>query len=349
MKVQTVYVEITNQCNLNCCTCYNRSGLNRKREEISIPQLEDIIKIFRPYGMNRLLISGGEPTLHSNFDGVLGLWEQHPELSFGLVTNGTNHLPRLISYLNTHNNISLQISLDGSCEAQNAKTRGSGHFDNSVAFVQQIHNPSLKPLLKMVVSQKNLEDVEPYYRFALSLGCIPEFAFIYRSGNGSDAWNNKALTPQQKMKVLNTIKRLNAELDTQAFLPLCTITCPFVTTANQMSLCIKTNGNIHPCQSLYTDEFSLGNVFSFNPAVFESNVRRIMAIAQQREQTDYNCSQCLIRDFCGKGCMAAAVCLHGDPLANDEECKLRKLQFLYHNIPHFIQKGVTDNERRKDT
>ena len=34
MKVKTVYVEITNQCNLNCRTCYNRSGLNRERREL---------------------------------------------------------------------------------------------------------------------------------------------------------------------------------------------------------------------------------------------------------------------------------------------------------------------------
>lgn len=339
MKVKTVYAEIINQCNLNCRTCYNRSGLNSQRKEISVSQLEQIIELFRPYGMKRFLISGGEPTLHSDFDGVLGLFEKHPELSFGVVTNGTNHHSGLISYFNSHRNLSLQISLDGSCEAQNAKTRGPGHFNTVVEFARQIHNPYMKPLLKMVISQKNLDDVEPYYRFALSLNCIPEFTFIYRSGNGSDAWNDKALTAQQKMKVLNTIHRLNTELSTQAFLPLCTNTCPFVTTADQMSLCIKTNGSIHPCQSLYADAFSMGNVFAFDPAIFEANVQRIMAIARQREQTDYTCGRCLLHGSCGKGCMAAAVNLHGDPLANDGDCEFRKLQFLYHDIPQTIRKG----------
>ena len=39
MNVKSVYVETTNICNLNCKTCYNRSGLNKERKEISKAQL----------------------------------------------------------------------------------------------------------------------------------------------------------------------------------------------------------------------------------------------------------------------------------------------------------------------
>ena len=63
MNVKSVYVETTNICNLNCKTCYNRSGLNKERKEISKAQLEEIIKLFLPFGLSRFLISGGEPAL----------------------------------------------------------------------------------------------------------------------------------------------------------------------------------------------------------------------------------------------------------------------------------------------
>ena len=60
MKVATVYIEITNQCNLNCRTCYNRSGLNRQPREISPRQLEEnILPLFTWYGCRRFLFSGG--------------------------------------------------------------------------------------------------------------------------------------------------------------------------------------------------------------------------------------------------------------------------------------------------
>ena len=59
MNVKTVYVEITDICNLNCKTCYNRSGMKKEPKEISKIQLEEIIKLFFPFGLSRVLISGG--------------------------------------------------------------------------------------------------------------------------------------------------------------------------------------------------------------------------------------------------------------------------------------------------
>ena len=138
MKINTVYVEITNHCNLNCATCYNRSGLNKLRKEISCVQIEKIISTFIPYGLNRIIFSGGEPTLHTEFDKILDLTEKYPNLTFGVTTNGTNPHKKLLNYLNTKQNMSLQVSLDGSCEEVNSKTRGKGNFEKTIFFLKQI-------------------------------------------------------------------------------------------------------------------------------------------------------------------------------------------------------------------
>ena len=44
MKVDAAYLEITNRCNLNCATCYNRSGLNREIREL---KFEDLLACIR--------------------------------------------------------------------------------------------------------------------------------------------------------------------------------------------------------------------------------------------------------------------------------------------------------------
>ena len=128
MNVKTVYIEITNRCNLNCRTCYNRSGLNRETKELTVEQIEAIITTLARYGAKRFLLSGGEPSLHSDFHRVLTLIDKYPDYSFGIVTNGTNHDPLLIDYLCTRENVSLQISLDGATDEQNSLTRGAGNF-----------------------------------------------------------------------------------------------------------------------------------------------------------------------------------------------------------------------------
>jgi len=95
-----------------------------------------------------------------------------------------------------------------------------------------------------------------------------------------------------------------------------------------MSICIKTSGAIQPCQSLYSEDFSIGNVFDFDEQDFLRRVDRIINIAKERLNCDYGCKKCLLQTSCGKGCLAGAVNNFGDPLAEDGECLFRKLQFL---------------------
>ncbi|MBO5968541.1 MAG: radical SAM protein [Clostridia bacterium] len=332
MNIKTVYIEITNRCNLNCRTCYNRSGLNKKTQELSINQIEHIISLFSTYGAKRFLFSGGEPSLHSDFDRLLELIRTHPELSFGFVTNGTSQNPTFIQLLNHASNITLQISLDGSCEEKNQQTRGIGHFDQAVEFVKSIHNPTLRPLLKMVISQNNLTDVKDFYRLAISLRCIPEFAFIYRSGNGEENWENKKVSAQDKIKILRQIDSLNQQYQTDAYLPRCTSTCPFVKGTDQLSVCIKVDGSIQPCQSLYSTDYTLANALHFDPNKMDKNLARICSLARERTSIDFGCERCMLHAVCGRGCMAEAVHLTGDPLGNDDSCLYRKLQFLTYDL-----------------
>ena len=342
MNVKSVYVETTNLCNLDCKTCYNRSGLNKVRQEIAKEQVEQIINLFIPLGLSRFLISGGEPTLHSGFENILDLVDKYPALSFGIVTNGTYPNEKLIHMLNTRANFTLQISLDGSNEEQNRKTRGEGNFEKALAFAKRIDNKSARPLLKMVISQNNYEDIEDFYRLALSVGFTPEFAFIFKSGNGAKEWETKAVTPQQKLKALNLIDSLNKKYAAQALLPFCTSKCPFTTGLDQLALCVKSTGSIQPCQMLYGDAYSLGNVFSFNRSSFESRLHDIMMIAQKRYQGDYGCKKCMLNGYCGKGCVGAAVHLNEDPFTSDGDCEFRKLELISHQM-----RGVIKNHYEK--
>ena len=328
MKFKTVYIEITNRCNLNCSTCYNRSGLNKITKEISVEQIDHILNLCSKYGASRFLFSGGEPSLQSQFHNLLKLIDSYPQFDFGFVTNGTVHDEVWIDFLNSHDNVTLQVSLDGANEESNRLTRGANNFEKAVEFVKKIHNSTQKPLLKMVISQKNLYCAEDFYHFAVSLGCIPEFAFIYRSGNGSDDWDSKALSAQQKLSVLRMVRTLNEKYGIQAYLPKCTVRCPYSVGADQMSVCIKTNGMIQPCQTLYSDDYSIGNIFDFQEDEVVERVNALVSIAKQRLSQDYGCEKCLLHSACGKGCMAQAVNIFGNPLASDGDCLFRKLQFL---------------------
>jgi radical SAM protein with 4Fe4S-binding SPASM domain len=230
--------------------------------------------------------------------------------------------------LNTNDTLTLQVSLDGSTEEVNARTRGAGNFAKTIEFARRMPKRDNKPLLKMTVSQNNIDDVEAFYCLAVSLGFIPEYAFITRRGNAGHGWNDLRLTPKEQFDILRLIGRLNDEYSTEAFLPLCTSGCPYAVSNPQLSLCITPDGAIHPCSLLSAPEFSLGNIYNFDEEFFIERVAYITELALKREAADYNCENCIIREGCRKGCMAAAFLLNGDLFDDDGNCELRKMQFV---------------------
>ena len=330
MKIEKAYIEITNICNLNCQTCYNRSGLNKERREISAEQLEKTILLLSKYGAKRFLISGGEPTLHSEFGKITELIRKYKYFSFGIVTNGTTRNKDLAELINSVPNCTVQISLDGCSEDDNKLTRGCGNFHKTIDFAKKIeHNFDKTNLIKMVISKHNYANVEAFYNLSLSLGFTPEFAFIYRSGNATQAWEDKCLNAQEKVRILALVDKLNRQTGAGAFLPKCTVSCPFLSKDSELGICIKPDGSIQPCQSLYSEKYTLSNIFEFNEEEFCGNLDKIYSLAKTRLSVDYGCTKCILNKACGRGCMAEAENISSDPIANDGNCEYRKLQFFH--------------------
>lgn len=326
MNAQHAYIEITNCCNLNCRSCYNRSGTNHLRQELSFADFSRISdRLVNEFGCTRISLSGGEPTLNSDFEKILG-----KALSLGIetsiVTNGTTNCSALINAYNS-TDLTMMISLDGSSEEINSRTRGKGSFAKTIDFIGKLDKK--KPLmLKMVVSKNNLDDIPSFFEFALSLDCLPEYDFIAQIGNATDNWVDIGLDAKQKLSVLRTVDALNKKHGISAKLPLCTSSCPLSNPDSKKSVLIKSNGDVYPCQMLYNEKYRLASLLCDGMAMFDTAMAGIASIAEKRTKADFGCSRCLAEKVCQKGCMAFAELQSGDPLGDDGECLYRKLQLL---------------------
>ncbi|OGO93612.1 MAG: hypothetical protein A2Y17_00700 [Clostridiales bacterium GWF2_38_85] len=334
------YIEITNKCNLNCITCYNRSGMNTSQQEITFEQLKIIIKQLNAYGCKRFSISGGEPCLHSEFLKILDYIKCTPQYKFDIVTNGTIFNNNLIDLFISSSNLSIQISLDGSCEKINSVIRGKGNFAKSEKLFRALNVTGRKPHVKMVISKLNINDVENFFDYICNNGGIPEFSFINRSGNADNEWENKVITANEKLNILKLINELNIKYSISAILPLCTNECPLDKQDSPLNIAIKTDGTIIPCQLLYSNKFKLSNIFDFNETEFLDNYSHISKMVQIRKETNYGCCKCILKDVCQKGCMAMAEYFSGYPLGTDGECKYRKLQFIGFQLDKIIKERV---------
>ena len=99
-KYKKIYIEITNNCNLNCSFCKNTT---RKKKMMSIEEFEEILKKINKYTDYIYLHVKGEPLLHPQIIDFIHLAESY-HLKVNLTTNGVL-FPTLSKELGTCTNL----------------------------------------------------------------------------------------------------------------------------------------------------------------------------------------------------------------------------------------------------
>lgn len=106
-RFKKIYVEITNNCNLNCSFC---SEVKKRKEEMSVSSFETIIDKIKNYTNYIYLHIKGEPLLHSKLDDILSICDKN-KIHVNITTNGTLLKNRKEILLN-HNSIrQINVSL----------------------------------------------------------------------------------------------------------------------------------------------------------------------------------------------------------------------------------------------
>jgi len=85
MKFKKIYIEITNNCNLNCSFCNNNK---RTKKFMSVSEFKHIIENIKPYTDYIYLHVKGEPLLHPDLEEILNICSNN-NIKVNLTTNGT--------------------------------------------------------------------------------------------------------------------------------------------------------------------------------------------------------------------------------------------------------------------
>jgi radical SAM protein with 4Fe4S-binding SPASM domain len=155
-------LQITDQCNLRCKHCYigDESG-----HELTPEQVRSALTQFQEMQGLRLLLTGGEPLLHSKFNEIN---EMLPEFLFRkvLFTNGMLLTKDILKTLKVEE---VQISIDGLEEAHDS-LRGSGSFQRSREAIGDALNTGFDVSISTMVHRGNLSDFDAMERLWKDLG-----------------------------------------------------------------------------------------------------------------------------------------------------------------------------------
>jgi len=183
-SLRYLLLHVTDRCNLKCRHCFlGEAG----HSELSLPEVAAIADQFESMQGLRLLVSGGEPLLHSSF------WEindylRRKDVRVVLLTNGTLIDKEAASRLVAQE---VQISIDGMRESHD-HIRGWGSFERSLDAIKHVTAAGIDVSIATMIHAKNIDEFDMMEEMVRDLG-VREWSIDMPSATGRLAENTDLL------------------------------------------------------------------------------------------------------------------------------------------------------------
>jgi MoaA/NifB/PqqE/SkfB family radical SAM enzyme len=147
---------ITDRCQLNCDHCLRDPGM--KALDIDVELIRRVLPQTRVYNVEHVALTGGEPTLHPDFVGIIDAIVDNG-MTWHMVSNGLT-FDRVLEKLDARPERlqalgMVDFSLDGATEATHDSIRGDGSYRAVMAAVSMCVVRSIPFLLQMTVNARN--------------------------------------------------------------------------------------------------------------------------------------------------------------------------------------------------
>ena len=214
-------VELANICNLHCSYCF-RSDENLYTSHAEFFPLELLQRVIgearAAANVTRISFTGGEPTLHPQFEETLRVIRD-ADLTVSFVTNGW-HFERVWPALQTNRATVSHVafSLDGVTREDHDRWRGNGSFDRLVRAFTRCYMSKLPFVIKIVIRRDLVDQLEQIAIFAARMGAASlHFAHVMPTSDAvadvSALTLNEQRAVEQEIALLARIFKMNIGID----------------------------------------------------------------------------------------------------------------------------------------
>lgn len=310
-KLEELWVYTNNSCHLRCVHCLVSAG-ERVPKQLSAPQIKRLVDEALALGASRIYFTGGEPFLRKDLLQLIDYVAERCQLV--ILTTGTLLTDSTIKRLKGHDNLLIQVSLEGPDAPTHDAIRGQGNFDQVVAAIQRLIAAGLIPIVTTTITSLNHHRVADTTRFLASLGVKDHhILWLHRRGRLREH-DAELLVPGERVReIMAELRQVSREVgivvDNEESLQarvrskrgrkndLCNCTYSM--------LSVDADGQVYPCAALSgAPEFACGSVKgkSLREVWLESPTAQW--IRANSVQKRVGCSSCYLKYFCGGGCFA---------------------------------------------
>lgn len=321
-KNKLVSFEITNRCNLSCIhCCIDADGIKSKKKELTTKEVKNILSTIVKWSPDRIMLSGGEPMLRSDFTEILIYLKSIYDGKILVSTNGT---------LINKNNIDIlkkcayqvDISLDGVDEKTCSIVRGKGVFDRVIENIKLLQSTGFENIyLSLAVGDKNKYLEDEFNKLNKRLKTKPLIRIFTPTGRGLE--NNKVFSNRESSETCLPSDYLSENYDGIDKVCNCT--------AGDRQIFIRYDGDVYPCPSAMEESYKLGNILeTLNIDNISIHNIKNKNLEDLKPYNIDDCKLCKVNLFCWS-CPGEYIRLKDNKIALKHRCKRIK-PILYKRI-----------------
>ncbi|MEM1328349.1 MAG: GTP 3',8-cyclase MoaA [Bacteroidota bacterium] len=199
-RINYLRLAVTDRCNLRCLYCMPEAGIAYvpRQELLSFEELERLLRLVIPMGIEKIRITGGEPFLRKGLIDFLKRIRQIEGLKqLHLTTNGTLFQDQICDWAPLFDSVNL--SLDTTSRDRFFQLTRRDAFPQVMQTFEQLLALNIPTKINTVVmSGKNTEDILPLVKwtrhYPISVRFIEEMPFNgLEKAQHSDWWNHQLI------------------------------------------------------------------------------------------------------------------------------------------------------------
>lgn len=342
-QAMSVYLLLSQSCNLNCVYCLNGNETYRKHCGLTITPnvayraIDLCCSRLSKNGTLEIILFGGEPLLNWNTaKEVIEYVEntskhQHPEIDFKYhITSNLTFLPRDFFEWAHRYNFSFLCDIDGPEKIHNqlrpTRSRTMNSFAQSARSIEKLSKRGFRVALRATITSTNVEHMREIAKTHKELGGV-NTAFVPLNPVNSDEMtipDHLYPNPEKYAHGLREVFASGIWEDPETIYPFNQIMEQMKSNTKNRYGCgaplgntpvVTADGEIYPC--IYwvgISRLKIGDIYN------GYNESSLLVIRDLLEKCDVDnssqCSTCDVRYICGGGCPVRKISVYNNPNAN---------------------------------
>jgi len=169
-KLEFVWLELTEACNLRCSHCYiGDAHRDDPKESLSLEQWKNVIRQLRDAKCEKIEFIGGEPTIYPYFEELLCF-----AVSIGQDVDVYSNLQafndRILNFVMEHD-VVIHFSIYGSVAAtHDSITQRKGSFDTLMCWLKRLLENKVRVIPSITIMRQNQDDIDRTVALLESMG-----------------------------------------------------------------------------------------------------------------------------------------------------------------------------------